>query len=185
MAIAPFKTAELTDDGFVDILEGMFSFFLILVYIVPVNRMISRIVNEKESKIRESMLMMGLTDTPYWLSWLAYYTIINTVLTLIVFGILSISVITNSSKIILFMTLWLYGMSLFGFIMVIQAFFSKARTAAIVGTVLYFFSMYIDMLAYNITVPEYRKILLSIFQTVAISRSAANLALFESTGVGL
>ena len=141
----------------------MFSFFLILVYIIPVNRMITRIVNEKESKIRESMLMMGLTDTPYWLSWLAYYTVINSVLTLIVFGILAFNVITNTSKVILFITLWLYGMSLFGFIMFIQAFFSKARTAAIVGTVLYFFSMFIDMLANSITVSEYRKILLSIF----------------------
>jgi hypothetical protein len=34
-----------------------------------------RIVKEKESKTRESMKMMGLTDTSYWMSWFVFYTI--------------------------------------------------------------------------------------------------------------
>jgi len=41
--------------------------------LVPVSRLISRISSEKETKIRESMKMMGLTDTPWWLSWIIMY----------------------------------------------------------------------------------------------------------------
>jgi hypothetical protein len=55
------------------------------------------IVNEKEARTKESMRMMGLTDFPYWASWLCYYTIINTLTALLSVAILSINVFTYSS----------------------------------------------------------------------------------------
>ncbi len=56
-------------------------FFLLVMFIPPVYNMVFLIVKEKESKTRESMRMMGLTDIPYWLSWFLFYSAINTVMT--------------------------------------------------------------------------------------------------------
>jgi len=46
-------------------------------YIPPLYRTVYRIVVEKETKVKESMKMMGMTDFSYWLSWLAYYSLVN------------------------------------------------------------------------------------------------------------
>ena len=99
--------------------------------------------------------------------------------------ILTANILPNSSKILIFLYLWLFGQSLFGFIILMQSFFSKARTASIIGTVLYFFSGWIDILVYEINVPEKTKVLGSIIPTVAISRGSTSIALFEMGGIGL
>jgi ATP-binding cassette subfamily A (ABC1) protein 3 len=89
----------------------MLPFFMLLVYILPIRRLVERLVAEKETKIRESMRMMGLNDFSYWTSWLVYYTIIVTLISLICLIILSINVIKNTNKFCLFLYLWLYGVS--------------------------------------------------------------------------
>ena len=47
-----------------------------------------KIVREKETRIKETMRIMGMTDLPYWLSWLVFYTFVNTVVTTISWAIL-------------------------------------------------------------------------------------------------
>ena len=71
--------------------------------------MVYRIVYEKVTRAKESMRMMGLGDFAYWSSWLAYYTIVNTVLVLICWAILLINVYTKKSAFLLFVLMWLYG----------------------------------------------------------------------------
>lgn len=85
--------------------------------------MVFFIVKEKEQRVKESMRMMGLTDFPYWLSWLCYYTILNTATATLAWSILSINVFVYSSQLYIFMWIWLYGMSLFGQIIFIQSLF--------------------------------------------------------------
>jgi hypothetical protein len=65
---------------------------MILMYIPIMYRMVYRIVYEKVTRAKESMRMMGLGDFAYWFSWLAYYTIVNTVLVLICWAILLVNV---------------------------------------------------------------------------------------------
>mmetsp|Transcript_5012 Transcript_5012/g.6124 ORF Transcript_5012/g.6124 Transcript_5012/m.6124 type:complete len:88 (-) Transcript_5012:3535-3798(-) len=87
----------------------MLSFCLFIMYIPPIFRTTYRIVAEKESKVKESMRMMGLRDMPYWLSWLTYYTFVNTMISAIVFIILYSKVLSKSDGWIQFMVIWLYG----------------------------------------------------------------------------
>jgi len=60
---------------------------------LPVYNVTFQIVKEKESKTKESMRMMGMTDTSYWLSWFAYYTLINTIIGFVGWLCLCINVI--------------------------------------------------------------------------------------------
>ena len=83
MTYVPFKSDKYISDDFKTILSNMLSFFMLLMYILPVYRLISNLVAEKESKARESMKMMGLSDASYWLSWFTYYTIIVTIISIL------------------------------------------------------------------------------------------------------
>jgi len=90
-------------------LSGVLPLLMLFMYILPVFFIVSLIVKEKESKARESMRMMGMTDSPYWLSWFAYYTILNTLLSLIAWAVLCINVIGFSNPIFVLLWIWLYG----------------------------------------------------------------------------
>lgn len=122
----------------------MLPFFMLLMYILPVYRTLSRILSEKESRARESMKMMGLKDSSYWLSWFTYYTLLVTAISLLCTILLSIKVVKYSSRGIVFLYFWTFGMSLFGFIVFMQSFFSSARVGAIAGTLVYYGSSFVD-----------------------------------------
>jgi ATP-binding cassette subfamily A (ABC1) protein 3 len=81
---------------------------------LPVYNITFQIVKEKESKTKESMRMMGMTDTSYWLSWFAYYTLINTIISLVGWLCLCINVIQYSTPAYVFLYMWLFGESVFG-----------------------------------------------------------------------
>lgn len=68
--------------------------------------------------------MMGLLDTPYWLSWLTYYSIVNTAMSSIVWVVLYSKVMSKTQGWILFAIIWLFGQSLFGLILVTQSVFT-------------------------------------------------------------
>lgn len=185
MTLVPFKSDWYISDNFSLIMQGMLPFFMLLMYILPVYRLISNIVAEKESKARESMKMMGLTDSSYWLSWFTYYIIVVTIISILCVIILAPTVFTNSTTGIIFLYFWVYGISLFGFCILLQSFFSRARVAAITGTLIYFGTSFINSAVADASVKEGAKNLASLLSTVAVQLGSANLALFETSGVGL
>jgi hypothetical protein len=88
-------------------------------YVPIVYSTVYRIVQERENRARESMKMMGLTDTPYWLSWFCFYTFQNTILVTAAWLILCINCIEYSKKGEIWLFLWLYGEAVFGQILMI------------------------------------------------------------------
>lgn len=90
--VVPFYTDSYISDDFESLLGNMLGLFLLLVYVPPVYRLIFNIVSEKESRVRESMKMMGLSDASYWAAWFTYYLAVTTVITCFVLIILYINV---------------------------------------------------------------------------------------------
>ena len=88
--------------------------FLLLAYIPPVYNMTFKIVREKESRAKETMRIMGLTDLPYWMSWFVFYTFINTLMSTVAWGVLIIKVVQYSSYFYTWFFIWLYGQAVFG-----------------------------------------------------------------------
>jgi hypothetical protein len=136
--IVPLQTLPAKNDLFAQVLQTLFPLFMILMYVPLLYRVVYRIVNEKVTRAKESMRMMGLGDFAYWSSWLAYFTIVNTVISLVVWLILMINVYQRKSGFLLFVMIWLYGQSLFGLVVIIQSIFSSPRAAAITTTIVYF-----------------------------------------------
>lgn len=75
-AIVPMHGMKYIQDLFMLNFAGTLGFFMFITSLVPVSRLINKITIEKETKVKEAMKMMGLTDTPYWLSWFIMYVLI-------------------------------------------------------------------------------------------------------------
>ena len=144
MMAVPVPAQQTVSDTFGQILSGILPLFLLIIWILPVYNTVFLIVKEKESRSKESMRMMGMTDTAYWLSWFVYYTIINTIISLIAWGVLCINVIAYSSPGYVFIYFWLFGESIFGQIVVLQALFNSSKYAGIVSTLLYFIGSFFN-----------------------------------------
>jgi len=102
MIYLPVKSSDYKKDDFIYAATEMWEFFMLFLFLPPLYRLVYNSVNEKETKIREAMKIMGLTDTPYWLSWFTYFLIINTILASVM-TLLLIPVFEYSSKLIIFM----------------------------------------------------------------------------------
>lgn len=134
----PARLPPYTEDEFGRVIEGVLTFIMIIMFVPPVYRTTYRIVSEKESKVKESMRMMGLGDFAYWASWFTYYTIVNTIISVLTWVILFTKVTPKTEGWISFFMVWLFGQSLFGILLVTQSLFSRARAAAITTTIIYF-----------------------------------------------
>lgn len=110
------KVSSYLKDDFGRVLD-LLSFFLFLTYIVPLYRITYRIVNEKETRARESMKMMGLTDSSYWLSWATFYALIVTLISFII--VYQLKPVVKTDQKLLFLLVWIYGMSLFGYALIV------------------------------------------------------------------
>ena len=159
--------------------------FLLLGYIPPVYNMTFKIVREKESRTKETMRIMGMTDLPYWLSWFVFYTIINTVVTTLAWAILMINVITYSQPMYLWIFFWLYGEAVFGQIIFLQSLFSSSKYAGIVSTVIYFCGVLVNKVILGADISRMTKMFASLLPQVAIMQGSVVFANYEGTGVGL
>ena len=134
----PLQTDTSVYDPFTNALGILMPLFLLLAYIPTVYNMVFKIVREKESRAKETMRIMGMTDLPYWMSWFVFYTFINTIMSTLAWGILIIKVVKYSSLFYTWFFIWLYGQAIFGQIIFLQSVFTGSKYAGIVSTVVYF-----------------------------------------------
>ena len=68
-----------------------------------------KIVREKETRAKETMRIMGMTDLPYWMSWFVFYTVVNTVVSTAAWVVLLFRVVNYSNPAYVWLFFWLYG----------------------------------------------------------------------------
>jgi ATP-binding cassette subfamily A (ABC1) protein 3 len=83
------------------------------------------------------MRMMGLNEFAYWCSWLLNYIIINLIIASLCTIVLFSTIFKHSSWILVWLFFFLYGLALFGFIVVVQSFFHNTNYSSIFTLVLY------------------------------------------------
>lgn len=112
-------------------------------FLIPLYYMVSKLAEEKESKSREGMKMMGLKDGPYYMSWMVFYLIICGFMCAIILGISSINTFTKSSKLLVFTMVMLYGLSLYGFSVVVVAILPNVRASATAASLFHVLTYFI------------------------------------------
>ena len=109
MILQPMQTDTSVYDPFATALGLLLPLFLLLAFIPPVYNMTFKIVREKETRAKETMRIMGMTDLPYWLSWFAFYTCINLLVTTLAWFILLFKVVNYSNPMYLWIFFFVYG----------------------------------------------------------------------------
>ncbi|CAC9461754.1 ATP-binding cassette protein subfamily A, member 6 [Leishmania infantum JPCM5] len=114
------------------------AFLLVLSFLHPVSQLTKKIVLEKELRIREAMLIMGLSSTSLHLSWLVTYALQYLSVCIGMTVLMKLTFAPSSDAFVLLMTLYLFAMSTIPLSGLIAAFFSKARLASMLAPLIYF-----------------------------------------------
>ncbi|KAG5484804.1 hypothetical protein LSCM1_06630 [Leishmania martiniquensis] len=114
------------------------AFILVLSFLYPVTQLTKRIVLEKELRIREAMLIMGLSNTSLYLSWLVTYALQYLVECIVIVILLKLTFVPSSDAYVLFMTFYLFALSTIPLSGLIASFFSKARLASMLAPLIFF-----------------------------------------------
>ncbi|XP_074647073.1 cholesterol transporter ABCA5-like [Tubulanus polymorphus] len=119
----------------IQVLQILYSIYIPMSYTPFLTYLVVYLVYDKERKIKETMQIMGLLNSPYWLSWLIVYAI---VILLVTAGIALIGylfkVFMYSNWLLIALFLYLYGLTLIAMGFLISAFSNKTRVAASVSS---------------------------------------------------
>jgi ATP-binding cassette subfamily A (ABC1) protein 3 len=138
LSFTAMPTPAYRSDDFADYVGNFLGLLFTVVFLWPVTRQTKAIVEEKESRIKEGMKMMGLKETGVWLSWFLTYCIVFLIMSIIITIITAGNVFKYSDKGRIFIFFFLFGISTFSFAYLISAFFSRARTASTFAAIVFF-----------------------------------------------
>ncbi|XP_022092521.1 ATP-binding cassette sub-family A member 5-like [Acanthaster planci] len=164
------------------------SIYYVLMYTIFVAALLSIIVSEKEKKIKETMLVMGMSNGPFWLAWFITYSVIMLFVALVI-ALLSkyaIQNVANGNFLIIFLIMYLYGMSIICIAFMLTPFFNKATVAGAIGSLLTFLLSLIYLpLGLIANVPSVYKWLVSFFSPAAMALAIDQAATLDEGGAGI
>ncbi|KAJ8301077.1 hypothetical protein KUTeg_020064 [Tegillarca granosa] len=179
-------------DNLLTVLQLNLPFFLLLGFILNALQLTRDITYEKEKRLRESMKMMGLKTSVYWLSWFLK-ALIYLLIVCIAYSILFTIKIGQNGKILnesagslVFVFLLLYVLSIIAFCFMISAFFNTATIASIAAGIL-FFLFYMPFFFLN---DDYEnmstgaKLACCLLNQMAMAFGCYTIGLYEGTGAG-
>uniref|UniRef100_A0A8C6NMZ2 ATP binding cassette subfamily A member 5 n=1 Tax=Nothobranchius furzeri TaxID=105023 RepID=A0A8C6NMZ2_NOTFU len=126
--------------SFVEVHEfphALISIYLVLAFTPFVTFLIVNVVAEKEHRLKDTMTMMGLYNTAFWLSWGLLYAALVTAMSILMALIATVtSLFPNSDFFIIFFLNFLYGISSIFFSFMLTPLFKKPKFASTVGSML-------------------------------------------------
>lgn len=146
--LIPMKTPEFTElpPFAAQQLSIAFPFFYICIYLLPLYYMVTKLAEERESRAREGMKMMGLKDRTYFAGWFIFFFMINILIASLIVAVLSIEVFANSNMWLLWLMSLEYGMTLYGFSFMLVAFLPNKKASATAATVTHLLSYYLAII---------------------------------------
>jgi len=160
--ILPMKYYDYREDLFASIIGFLGPFFIIIAYMAHLCIYVYRMVLEKESKAKEGMKVMGLTDGIYFCSYFIQYT--------------AISIFDSIINSIFF----LFSLNVFALSFFFQSFINKAKESLIISMLIYFIMFFVSLLVTNDKATYNMKVGLSFFPPVTIYIGIILLGKFES-----
>jgi len=136
--------------------------YIAIIYMMPIIIIVVSIVQEKEKGIRDGLLMAGTHPTVFWLSWLILYIGMSIIISLFVAVFFHFTgTFSNCNPIILFLAVFLYGVSCCSIAFIFSTFFKKTKTAGTVVGLLVVVLAYSNFLSDQVSLPV--KKVLSLF----------------------
>jgi ATP-binding cassette, subfamily A (ABC1), member 3 len=152
-------------------LSLQYPFFFMIIQLIPFYYLTAKMASEKESKAREGMKMMGLTDGTYYAALFIFYSIICLLTSAIVTSITATLIFSKVSKTVFFTFSMLYSLSFFGIALIITACLPQKRTSSVAATLFHIVSYYISFTIWNSEAQFALQATLSIFPNTCMSQS--------------
>ena len=141
-SVSMMPTSAYQTDNFQFVISSVLGIFYMLSFLYPVSRTVRALVVEKETRVKEGMKMMGLTDTVYNLSWLitttTQMTLISGLITLVTGG----SVFEYSNKILVFIYFEIFSLAAMNMCYLMATLFSRSKAASLLGPMIFFASFF-------------------------------------------
>ena len=177
--ILPMKYNSYKSDRFGSIIGEIGPFFIICSYVSSIGLYVYRMVFEKETRVKEGMKIMGLTDGIYFLSYLIQYIIIS-IFDSVVISFLFLLLFTKTPFIVLFLMIFLFSLNVFSLAFCFQSFIEKAKESLILSLILYFLMFFFYMLVVSDNSSYIVKVGLSVFPCSTIYFGFNLLGKFEA-----
>ncbi|CAM6122589.1 unnamed protein product [Calypogeia fissa] len=138
---APFPVGEYTHNRFYDAVGPLMGLVMCLSTLYPLAMLVKALVEEKETRAKETMRIMGLKPWVFSLSWFATYMVVFFIVSVFVTSLLKVTFFPKSDASIIFILFFLFTSSLIPFGFFLSVFFSKAKLAALVAPFVHFASI--------------------------------------------
>ncbi|CAB1345207.1 unnamed protein product, partial [Coregonus sp. 'balchen'] len=174
--------------AFISVMVKSLPLYLTLAWIYSVAMIVKGIVMEKEARLKETVRMMGLRSSTYWLSWAVSSVLPLAVSALLLTLILKYGkVLQYSDPSVIFVFLLVFCVATIMECFFISVFFSKANLAAACGGLIYFVLYLPHLLCYawRDVMGFQVKIAVSLLSCVAFGYGCENLAKYEEQGIGI
>lgn len=101
--------SKFSSSDFQYVIASVLGIFYMLAFLYPVSQIVRGLVIEKETRVKEGMKMMGLTDLVYNLSWLITLLVQMTLIAFLITLVTWSSVFEYSNKIYVFVYFFMFG----------------------------------------------------------------------------
>ena len=185
LLLQPMPTPPYIQDDFADTISTFLGLLFTVIFLWPVTRIIKLLVEEKETSIREGMLMMGLSSSTLWLSWLLTYALIFALTSLIITLITAKNVFEYSDKGFIFFFFLLAQLSFFSFCLLISALFSNSRIASTFGALIFLAIFFPYYAVFQDSVSTARKTVACLSPPLCMGLGVTNIIEFEGAQTGV
>jgi ATP-binding cassette subfamily A (ABC1) protein 3 len=189
VGVVPMKAPKYDDDKFMSGPAPAIGGIMVLSFLVPIFKIVSMIVQDKEQKTREGMKIMGLKDCAYWTSFVTYYLIILTVIAVLI-TLVTLSVFFKKSNWFLIFIYFLeYGFAVLAFGFCMATFFHRARIGSIAVAIIYICIFAISNFIFSDVaidnMSKSTKLSLCLLPPIALIQGCTAIAKLELGGKGL
>eukprot|EP00898_Chlorokybus_atmophyticus_P008904 jgi/Chlat1/9014/Chrsp94S08294 len=183
----PFPIGNYRHNFFYDAVGPLLGLVVCISTLYPLAMLVRGIVEEKETRAKETMAIMGLKTWVFYSAWAATYVAIFMLATLAITLLVTFSFLPNSSPTLIFAFLFLYAISEIPFAFLVSTFFSKAKLAAIAAPMIHFISILPRYLFFRSASTQALagKSLVSLLSPTAFTFGADLFAQYEGADIGL
>ena len=176
--VAAMKYIDYRDDSFGEFMGYMIGVILVMAYMSPLSLYVYRMVGDKETKIKESMKIMGLEEGQYFLSYFIQFSVINIFSSLINAALFTVF-LDCIPYYYLFVTLLLWSLNVFALIYFFQSFIDKTKIALVLSLVIYFMMYCVSLACMFEGGSLAAKIALSLFPQVCLNNGILLFSKFQ------
>ncbi|PAA64936.1 hypothetical protein BOX15_Mlig007406g1, partial [Macrostomum lignano] len=183
-----FPSVCNSQDKFVRVIEGFLPMIMTLSWIYSISLLVNAIVYERETRMKELMRIMGLSDSVHWLSWLITTVTVMSISAVGMTALLTAGgIVRHSDPLLLFMFIFSFIVSSVCEAFLISVCFADSSVAAAFAGVVYFVGYVpysaVDRLADSMTTGAYSAA--CAIPQLAFGIGCRYVAKWELAGVGL